>query len=35
MANISIFGTLENVTDGALAQGTQIVGGKMSVETIA
>lgn len=35
MANISIFGTLENVTDGALAQGTQIVGGKMSVATIA
>ena len=35
MANISIFGTLENVTDGALAKGTQIVGGKMSVATIA
>lgn len=35
MSNISIFGTLENVTDGALAKGTQIVGGKMSVATIA
>lgn len=35
MSNISIFGTLENVTDGALAKGTQIVGGRMSVATIA
>lgn len=35
MSNISIFGTLENVTDGALAKGTQIAGGRMSVATIA
>lgn len=35
MANISIFGTLQNVTSGALAEGTQIVGGRMSVATIA
>lgn len=35
MANISIFGTFQNVTDGALAEGTQIVGGRMSVATIA
>lgn len=35
MANISIFGTLQNVTNGALAEGTQIVGGRMSVATIA
>lgn len=35
MANIAIFGTLQNVTDGAIAEGTQIVGGRMSVATIA
>ena len=34
MANIAIFGTLQNVTDGAIAEGTQIVGGRMSVATI-
>lgn len=35
MANIAIFGTLQNVTNGVLAEGTQIVGGRMSVATIA